>query len=163
MAETKVYTIPLRREFQKVAYKKKTNKAVKALKEFVTKHTKADRVVLGEELNEKLWAQGITNPPAKVQVEITKETVKKDNVDVVEAFVNLVGHKRTVVEQTKKGVIQKDAPTGLQGKLKEAVDTLKGDGKEAATETVVESEAKPVKEAAPKTESTKEAPKAKQE
>lgn len=157
MTESKVYTIPLRREFQKVSYKNKTNKAVKAVKEFVLKHSKADKVVLGEELNEKMWAQGITNPPHKVQVEITKETVTKDNKDVVEAFVNLVGHKRTVIEQSRKGIIQgSDAPGGIQGKLKEAVDTLKGD-KEEKIESSKE-EAK--KEAKPKADS-KPAPKVK--
>lgn len=151
MADSKVYTIPLRREFQKVAYKKKANKAVKAVKEFVIKHSKADKVVLGEELNEKMWSRGITNPPAKVQVEITKETVKKDNKDVIEAFVNLVGHKRSVVEQSRKGIIQgNDAPGGIQGKLKEAVDTLK-----SGKEEVVDAEAKPAEEA-----KTEEKPKA---
>ena len=57
MADTKVYTIPLRKEFQKASYKRKSNKAVKALKQYVVKHTKCDNVLVGEELNEHFRAQ----------------------------------------------------------------------------------------------------------
>lgn len=139
MADSKLYTIPLRREFSKASYKRKTNKAVKALREYVFKHTKADRVVIGEELNDQIWARGITNPPAKVKVEITKETVKKDNEDIVEAYVNLVGLKRKVVEQKKKNIISKEG-SGLKDKLQSAVDTLKGSDKEEKPEQKKEEE-----------------------
>lgn len=145
MAETKVYTIPLRREFQKAPFKRKTNKAVRALKQFVEKHTKADTILVGEELNEHMWSKGITNPPGKVQVEITTET--KD--DKKEAFVNLVGFGKKVVKSSKKGILSKEN-AGLQGKLKDAVQTLKGkadDGAEEATETEAPKEEK---KAAPK-------------
>jgi len=133
MAESKIYIIPLRKEFQKASYKRKTNKAVRALKAYVEKHTKCDRVVIGEELNEHLWSRGITNPPAKVKVEITVDVVTKDDVEVKEAFVNLIGFKKKVVEQTKKGILSKDN-AGLKGKLQDAVSTLKGDSKDSSVE-----------------------------
>ncbi len=125
MVDTKIYTIPLRREFQKASFKRKTNKAVKATKEFLLKHTKADKVLLGEELNEQMWEKGITNPPAKVKVEVTIEIIKKDNIETKVAFANLVGFGKKVIKQDKKGILSKEN-TGLQGKLKEAVKTLKG-------------------------------------
>lgn len=130
MAETKVYTIPLRREFQKAPYKRKSNKAVKAVREYVKKHSKADRIVIGEELNIYIWSKGITNPPAKVQVEITKENVKEENVEYTEAFVNLIGKGKQTVEKKKRGILNKDSG-GLKGKLQDAVETLKGRSGEA--------------------------------
>ncbi|MFT4326475.1 MAG: 50S ribosomal protein L31e [Candidatus Woesearchaeota archaeon] len=108
-----IHTIPLRRSFQKVSFKRKTNKAMKALKEYVYKHTKAENVIVGQELNELVWANGITNPPAKVTVEITKV---KDGV-----FVNLVGVGKKEVEVKKKLGVK----TGMKDKLNEAVETLK--------------------------------------
>jgi large subunit ribosomal protein L31e len=127
---TRIYTIPLRKEFQKAAFKFRTNKAIRALKEFVVKHMKTENVVIGEELNLHLWAQGITNPPAKVKVEITLE--EKDGKK--EAFVNLVGFKKTVVESKKRNILQKQ---GVKDKLAQAVETLKG-----KTEAKVEEDAK---------------------
>jgi len=126
MATTRLYTIPLRREFAKASHKRKTNKAVTALREFITKHMKADRVVIGEELNETMWARGITNPPAKIKVEVTSDVVEKDDVKFIEAFVNLPGVARKVVSQSKKGVLSKESSGGLKGKLAEAVADLKG-------------------------------------
>jgi len=100
MTDSKIYTIPL-------------------------KHSKVDVVLVGEELNELLWGKGITNPPAKVKVEVTKQNITKDNKTHSEAFVNLVGIKKKVVEQKKKGILSKDENSGLKGKLKSAVEGLK--------------------------------------
>ena len=144
MADTKVYTIPLRREFQKAPYKRKTNKAVRALKQYVVKHTKCDVVLVGEELNEHLWSRGITNPPAKVQVEITTEIKKEDKVETKESFVNLVGFGKKVVTQSKKGILSNEN-AGLQGKLKDAVANLKGKDKDK-DESSDSDESKPKKE-----------------
>ena len=149
MADSKVYIIPLRREFQKASHKRKTNKAVRAVREFAERHAKADRIIIGEELNEMLWSRGITNPPAKVRVEITKETVKKDNADVTEAFVNLVGLERKVVEQKKKGIIHKEQ-SGMKEKLQGAVETIKGGSEEEKAQEAKKETPKEEKEAAEK-------------
>ena len=152
----KVYTIPLRREFQKVSYKRKTNKAVRAVKEYVTKHTKQENVVIGEELNEKLWSNGITNPPPRVKVEITLD---KDG-----AFVNLVGFERKKVEASQKKVIGKSS---MKEKLAGKVEDLKAKAnpKEEVAEPAEEKAETPKiekKEETP-TESKEEAPKVEKE
>lgn len=149
-----IHTIPLRKESMKAAFKKRTTRAVKAITAYVVRHAKVrpEFVIVGEELNEKLWERGITNPPARVQVDITK-TKDKDGND--EAFVNLVGFKRKeAIVQKKKGILSKEN-TGLKGKLQEAVETLKGKAEDKKAESAPEvkpeapAKAAPVKAAKP--------------
>jgi large subunit ribosomal protein L31e len=72
------YVIPLRAKCRVVARYKKTNKAVKTVKEFLAKHMKIEnrdltKVKLDRYLNDFLWARGIKNPPHKVKVKAIKE------------------------------------------------------------------------------------------
>jgi len=67
------YNIPLRRRFVNVAKHKKTPKAVRAVREFLLKHMKSDKVRLGMHLNDHLWEHGIKNPPHHVKVHVIKE------------------------------------------------------------------------------------------
>ena len=50
----RVYNIPLRRETLKVPPFKKANKAVKTVREFISKHMKSDNVAIGKYLNLKM-------------------------------------------------------------------------------------------------------------
>ncbi|MBD3247636.1 hypothetical protein GF378_03385, partial [Candidatus Pacearchaeota archaeon] len=74
----KIYTIPLREKCRSVPRYKKTNKAVKAIKQFIVRHMKIrDRdlrkVKLNKYLNEVLWKNGIKNPPHKIKVKVHME------------------------------------------------------------------------------------------
>ena len=69
----RVYNIPLRKEFLKVANWKRTGKAVKAAREFLMKHMKSETILLGEQLNLKLWENGIRKPPHHVKVTAIKD------------------------------------------------------------------------------------------
>ena len=72
------YVIPLREKCRSVPRYKKTNKAVKTVKEFLVKHMKIyDRdlrkIKIDRHLNEYLWFRGIRSPPHKVKVKVIKE------------------------------------------------------------------------------------------
>ena len=67
------YNIPLRKSFEKGPGYRRTNKAVKAVREFIAKHMKSDNVKLGKFLNLKLWAKGIKNPPHHIAVKAIKD------------------------------------------------------------------------------------------
>jgi large subunit ribosomal protein L31e len=72
------YTIPLREKCRVVPRYKKTNKAIKTVKEFLVKHMQIrdrdlNKIKLSESLNEYLWKRGIRSPPNKVSVKATKE------------------------------------------------------------------------------------------
>ena len=72
--EERIYTVPLAKEFMKTKNWKRTKKAVKALKQFAVRHMKpeADMVFISQDVNERLWENGIKNPPRKIRVRMTK-------------------------------------------------------------------------------------------
>ena len=72
------YIIPLRKSTNKVPSYKKTNKAVRTIKEFLARHMKVedrdlDKVKVDKYLNEMIWHRGIKHPPAKIKVKAVKE------------------------------------------------------------------------------------------
>ena len=79
------YVIPLRRKSSTVPKWRRSKKAMSVLKDFVKKHMKADIVIIGNELNEKIWENGIKNPPGKVSV----VTLKKEFSGQEKVLVNL--------------------------------------------------------------------------
>lgn len=85
----RIYVIPLREKVRVVPRHKKTQKAVKTIKEFLVKHMKIyDRdlrkVKIDNYLNEFLWARGIKNPPHKIKVKATKDTNGIVSVELVD-------------------------------------------------------------------------------
>jgi large subunit ribosomal protein L31e len=109
------YVIPLRSKGRHVARYKKTNKAVRTIKEFLVKHmTIRDRdlnkVKLDIRLNDYLWENGIKNPPCKVRV----KAIKKEGI----VYVNLLEltdklekkQKRIDKREEKSKKIEKKAP-----------------------------------------------------
>lgn len=70
MAEEKLFTINLRKEFMKVANYKKSKKSVKAVKEFICQHMKIplENIKIGKNLNSKIWERGRKHPPSKIKI-----------------------------------------------------------------------------------------------
>ena|SRR3989344_677771 len=73
----RVYTIPLRKGFEKVPRYKKANKAIKTIKEFLVRHMKIyDRdlknIRLDKTVNEFIWLRGIRKPAIKIKVKASK-------------------------------------------------------------------------------------------
>ena len=90
-----IYTIPFYPLLNKTAPYKRTPRAIRLLKEFILKHTKADVVQITEELNEFMWRRGIQNPPRKVKVKAIIETIDEEKIATVE----LIKEKVTVAER----------------------------------------------------------------
>ena len=166
MAENKTnkvereYTIPLRDKCRPVPRYKKTNKAVKTVKEFLVRHMKIrnrdlKKIKLDIYLNEALWFRGIKNPPHKIKVNAVTEC------DIVRVYaVDLPtkidfkkkredkrreAHKKAAeeIKESKKSMMDK-AREGLQAK-KEDKDKDKDGVEEKAPEGVpskVEAEGK---------------------
>ena len=72
------YTIPLRRQVDKVPRYKKANKAIRTIKEFLVKHMNIrdgdlKKVKIDKFLNEEVWFKGIRKPPQKIKVKVVKE------------------------------------------------------------------------------------------
>ena len=79
-----IFTIPFYPQLNKTAAYKRTPKAVRMLKAFIMKHTKADFVVITNELNEFLWERGIRKPPRKVKVRAIVETIEEEKIATIE-------------------------------------------------------------------------------
>ncbi len=72
------YVIPLREKCRVVPRYKKSNKAIKTIKEFLARHMKVrdrdlNKIKLDKYLNEAVWFRGIRKPPIKIKVKVVKE------------------------------------------------------------------------------------------
>jgi len=81
IVEERVYTIPLSRAWISPP-KKRAPRAIRIIKGFITKHMKikteateeeAERLVISNEVNEKIWSSGIKNPPRNIRVRAVKD------------------------------------------------------------------------------------------
>ena len=129
------YIIPLRREFHKVPYYRKSKKAIIAIKAFCKKHMKVKEVKICRELNTKIWENN-SNPPHKVEVEI----LKKDDV----AIVNLIGKSLEIKTKESK---EKEKN---KKKHKEGVEQVKEEKKEETKKAITNLQAKESKQDAQK-------------
>ncbi len=83
--EEVMITVPLRKIKKKVPRWKRAPRAAKFLKEFVAKQAKAERVIIGPEVNEKIWKRGIEKPPSRIRVHVRVEEEEGARI----AYVNL--------------------------------------------------------------------------
>ncbi len=82
IVEERFYTIPLSKAWI-VPRKKRAPKAARIIRSFVMKHMKVrteaegdeepERLVIDNEVNEKLWSRGIEKPPRKIKVRVVKD------------------------------------------------------------------------------------------
>lgn len=125
------YIIPVREQINKVPRYKKTNKAVRTIKEFLVRHMKIrDRdlrkVKIDKYLNEYLWHRGIKHPPHKVKVKAVREgdivTVELAEYPQNLKFKKLreekvrkvareaVEKKKTLMEKAKESITKTETP-----------------------------------------------------
>ena len=83
--EERVYTIPLGKAWVRPP-KRRAPRAMQLIKAFVTKHMKMDmrveeeeekeelpRLIISNEVNEKVWSRSIEKPPRKIRVRVAKD------------------------------------------------------------------------------------------
>ncbi len=72
--EERYYVVPLAKKgFEKSPRWKRSKKAMIVLREFLTRHMKPEGdVFISQELNERVWENGIKNPPRKIRIRVTK-------------------------------------------------------------------------------------------
>lgn len=70
MADQKIYTIPLRPAFRK-STAKRIPYAMRYVRDYVQRHAKAEKVMIGAHLNETMWSR--SKPPRRVRVNVIKE------------------------------------------------------------------------------------------
>ncbi len=126
------YVVPLRREFQKVPKHRRTNRAMKALRDFISRHMKSDNVSIGKFLNMELWSRGMRNPPHKVVVKAIKDSDGK----VVVELKNLPIQREKVNKRLAR--VEKSEGKKTQDSEKEPKKSLEDKKSEAKKESKVE-------------------------
>ncbi len=128
------YTVPLRKEILKKPKHKRAKKAVKALKEFVQRHMKPESekdILIGEQLNKKIWEHGMKNPPVRLKITAIKDD--KGIVKVELEGVKFVDKKKdkkekkpeTAIDKVKKMVGPKETRASKAKELKEKEEEVK--------------------------------------
>ena len=77
--DERIYTVPLAKA-RKGPRTKWAKKAVRYLRDYMTRHMKPDALVISQEVNEQIWKRGIKKPPRKLRIRATKNI---DNLVVV--------------------------------------------------------------------------------
>lgn len=70
-AEERTYVIPLRYAYF-VPRPKRANKAIKIIREFVKRHLKVEEVLIGDDVNKKVWERNREKPPRRIKVKVKK-------------------------------------------------------------------------------------------
>ena len=151
----RAYNVPLRKEWLKVQRYKRTQRAVKALKQFMVRHMKSEDVKIGPYLNEHMWKHGIKNPPHHVKVNAHKFEDGRVHVELEgkEMFARVEKG-----EEKEKSKIEEKLE-GLVGKKESAKPSAKKEAKQKAAEKQAEKSAVKKEEAPVKKAEEKSAPK----
>ncbi len=72
--DERIYTVPLRKAYWTGSRLRRSNRAVRILRQFVERHMKPEGIVIQPEVNEKIWARGIQKPPRRVRIRATKNS-----------------------------------------------------------------------------------------
>jgi large subunit ribosomal protein L31e len=72
--DEKVFTIPLRGAWLPSTRVARANRAVRAVKGYVSKHMRSENVRISQKLNEALWSSGAKKPPSRLRVKVTMDT-----------------------------------------------------------------------------------------
>jgi len=129
------YVIPLRNKCKRVPRYKKTNKAIRTIREFLVKHMKIrdrdlNKIKIDKYLNEEIWFRGIKKPPARIKVKAIKEgdIVK---VELFEFPENLKFKKAKEEEREKMAAENLKKKKKVLDKLKEQTQKKEEENKDS--------------------------------
>jgi len=131
------YNIPLRKEWLKVPRYRRAKKAIKAIREFLARHMRADfeKIKVGRWLNEEMWKHGIKRPPHHIKVKTTK-----NDEGVVK--VELTKLPKEALEEAKREEKVKEEKKGKEEKKEEEKEKVEEKEEEKVEEEKEEKEKK---------------------
>ncbi len=137
MAEERIYTIPLRKEFIKAPSYRKTKRALSAIKQFLARHMKAEEVKIGKYLNLELWKNGRKNPPPRIKIKAIKDIIKIKDKDVIVVKAELINAPVEVIEKEEKKKVKEKVQVE-EKKLEDKIEKLEEEKKEVLEHEKVE-------------------------
>ena len=147
---SRVYTINLSKVWLSPE-NRRTKRAINMIKEFATRHMKAEEIKIDEELNRQMWKRGIRHPPRKVRVKMVK-----DEDDIVTVSPYSEETKEEVVEE--KPEVEVAAPAAATAAAQETVTEVAAEKQEVKVPDVekIEEKVEEVAEVKEKEKSKKE-------
>src|SRR3989339_7644 len=130
----RIYIIPLREKCRSVPRYKKTNKAVKTIKEFIARHMRVqnrdlEKIKIDKILNEAVWFRGIRSPPHKIKVKATKigDIVKVELAELSDKYKFKIARleKREKIAEAKQKTMEEFAQKEMKMEAKEKKHTAK--------------------------------------
>ncbi len=74
IVDERIYTVPLRKAYWTGSRLRRSNRAVRILRQFVERHMKPEDIVIQPEVNDRIWSRGIQKPPRRIRIRATKNT-----------------------------------------------------------------------------------------
>ena len=152
----RTYNVPLRKEFSKVPRSKRSKKASTALKEFLIRHMKSDKIKIGRHANMKLWQDGIRNPPHHIKVVAKKDEEGNVFAELEGAPVDVIVEPPKKKKEPAKEKVTEDKIEEEFKKLEEKTEKIKEQKQEQAKD-IEKEEIKELKKEQPKTPAPKDA------
>ena len=122
----RMYTVPLSRAWIAPRYRR-TSRAVNVLKEFAERHMKSSEIKIDSELNETLWRRGITKPPRRITVKMTKDE---------DGLVTISLPELEEEAEAESAIPEKEDEKILQGSLSSKQEDAENSAEGQQTETV---------------------------
>lgn len=73
IVEEKIYTIPLRHVWAVTPRGRRAPRAVRDVRDYVSRHMKAEEVSISNDVNSAIWSRSINKPPRKITVRAVKD------------------------------------------------------------------------------------------
>lgn len=130
--EERIYNVSLSKIYMKGRHRERANRVMKFIRAFAKRHMKApeDKIVIGTDVNEYVWRNGIQKPPKRIRLRMMKD---KDGT----VMVTLEGQqaKKESFEK-KKNVTEKEPEKEVKKKGEEKGTESKGEKKKKGVSKV---------------------------
>ena len=114
MVLERIYTINLSKIYSIGRHRERARKAIKYIKAFTVRHMKTSEedIILGQDLNEHVWMNGIQKPPRKIKVKMVKD-------DTGKVKLTWEAPEKIKVEKKEKKEVKKSKPKQEKKEKKE--------------------------------------------
>jgi large subunit ribosomal protein L31e len=106
----RIYTVPLSRAWIAPRHRRAL-RAVNVLKEFAQRHMKSSEIKIDPKLNEELWNRGITKPPRRITVKMSKD---EDGLITISIPKKKDEEREAVSEKEETPEVEKPVEAALQ-------------------------------------------------
>ncbi len=122
--EERIYTINLYKEWKKVHIWKRTKKCIKAIREFIAKHMKAnvEDVKIDMWVNIEIWKNSIKNPPRKIRIKAIKDEKGIVKVELLEKPKKLLKLEKKKLSEEKRKTEKESKEINIEEGRKESKD-----------------------------------------